>query len=287
MDASMIPPGAQQPEEAKVWRVPCLEGSEMMRARFARQNFSRHFHRRFALGVIEQGGLRFHYLGQEMVAAAGQINLCLPGEVHDGQAAGDQGWRYRMFYLESRLLEQAAGELTGRQPGPPAFAGGVIQDPELAGRIWSLHCDLEARGLAGLEVESRLLLILTSLIARHGRQARRAQGVRPGEKGLGRARELIEAEYARNPSLDELSSQAGLSRFHFLRSFRARYGLTPHAYLNLVRLRQAKGHLGRGWPIADAAAMAGFADQSHLSRAFKKTFGITPGQFSNSLQYPA
>jgi AraC-like DNA-binding protein len=50
------------------------------------------------------------------------------------------------------------------------------------------------------------------------------------------------------------------------------------------RARKAQAMLRRGIPIADAACQAGFADQSHLNRIFKRLFGYTPGQYSNSVQ---
>ncbi|NEQ55828.1 MAG: helix-turn-helix transcriptional regulator, partial [Leptolyngbya sp. SIO3F4] len=53
----------------------------------------------------------------------------------------------------------------------------------------------------------------------------------------------------------------------------------PHAYLNHVRVHQAKRLLASGHSITDAALSTGFADQSHLHRHFKKMVGVTPGQY--------
>ncbi len=72
---------------------------------------------------------------------------------------------------------------------------------------------------------------------------------------------------------------AGLSPFHFLRSFREQVGLPPAAYQTHRRVAAAKRLVRNGCSIADSAAEAGFADQSHLSRHFQRIVGTTPGKY--------
>ena len=101
-------------EQGRAWRAPGLHGAELLAASFRRQVFARHFHEGYALGVIEGGALAFRYRGQELVAAPGEVNLAVPGEAHDGRAAAEAGWTYRMFYLEPELPARAAlGEPVG------------------------------------------------------------------------------------------------------------------------------------------------------------------------------
>jgi len=85
-------------------------------------------------------------------------------------------------------------------------------------------------------------------------------------------------------TLAELAGVACLSPYHFIRVFARHTGLTPHAWLMQLRARKARELLRQGAPIAQAAASAGFADQSHLNRTFKRLLGYTPGQFRNSVQ---
>jgi AraC-like DNA-binding protein len=88
---------------------------------------------------------------------------------------------------------------------------------------------------------------------------------------------------SRSPSLAELSAVARLSPFHLLRLFRAGVGLPPHQYLMSLRVERSKELLGRGAPIAEVAARTGFADQSHLTRCFKRLAGVTPGRFDRAV----
>jgi len=80
-------------------------------------------------------------------------------------------------------------------------------------------------------------------------------------------------------SLDAMAHMAGLSQWYFLRLFQRATGLTPHAYQMDCRLRRLRALLRRGAKAADAALIAGFADQSHMQRIFKRYHALTPQQF--------
>ncbi len=80
-------------------------------------------------------------------------------------------------------------------------------------------------------------------------------------------------------TLQALARFAGLSAFHLCRVFREAVGMAPHAYQTQVRVRRAKALLRAGLPITQAAVEAGFYDQAHLTRHFKRIVGLTPGRY--------
>lgn len=94
-----------------------------------------------------------------------------------------------------------------------------------------------------------------------------------------RARDLLESGFARSMRLAELAKECGLSPFQLVRAFRAAFGAPPHAYLMQVRVRHARTMLSRGDAISNVAFACGFVDQSHLTRVFKRHFGLTPGAY--------
>lgn len=263
--------------------LPQLGGVELLRARYVTQTFSRHFHEGYALGCIEAGAMGFRYLGQNVVAARGQVNLVVPGEAHDGHGAAPEGWAYRMFYLKPEVLAEAAGEILSR-PTLPDFRMGVIDDPALAARVRYTHRLLERPQTPLMEKETCLMALLAEWIGRWAEE--RGGSSRHGRehRAVARAREVIREEYSADLSLAALALAAGLSPWHLVRVFERATGVTPHAYLTQVRVERARQQLAGPDRIADIACECGFADQAHLTRLFKRQTGMTPGNFRKNLQ---
>lgn len=271
-------------DQVNYWIMPELNHLELLHAKYVKQSFAKHIHEGFAIGVIEAGALRFSYRGKTNIATPGCINLVIPGEAHDGTALSEEGWTYRMFYLDSKLLEQAAAELSGKDGRMPFFADGVIKDDTMANFIKRVHCSLEKAVLPLVEQESMLLSLLTEFISRHARERLPVKTARKDHRAVQIAREYIEETYDRNFSLRELSAVCHLSSFHLLRIFRERLGVPPHAYLKQVRIKRAKELLAKGRSMAFVAQETGFTDQSHFAKQFKQITGITPKKYSNIIQ---
>jgi len=101
----------------------------------------------------------------------------------------------------------------------------------------------------------------------------------PVASAVERARELLTSRVADPPSLCELADAVGANRFVLLRGFRRRFGVTPWAFVLRLRVERARALLGRGGDIVEVAHALGFADQSHLSRTFKRTVGLSPAVY--------
>ncbi len=118
------------------------------------------------------------------------------------------------------------------------------------------------------------------LIRRHADRRELASSVKACALRLRRYRDFIEADPAAPIDLAALARLASVTRFQVIRDFKRQgTGLTPGAYIRRCRLRAARQFIEQGLPLADAAAAAGFADQSHLSRVFHSIHGITPLMF--------
>ena len=276
----VIPPDPDRPRDrAIVWRSDAFRDLEIMRATFVTHAFGRHTHDEYAIGLIERGTQIFAYRGQDRASSAGEVVVLQPGEVHTGHAATRSGYTYRMFYPPPVWMERAAEELTGRRGGLPFFPEPIIQDVELASRILTFHHALEDP-TARLTRDALMLSVLTRFVARHS--APHSEPKQPSREpaAVRTARTYLEEHSDEDVSLDDLAAMAGLSPFHLVRTFRAATGLPPHAWLDQLRVRHARRLLREGMPIAQVAATAGFADQSHLTRRFKRLVGVTPGQYA-------
>ncbi len=93
-----------------------------------------------------------------------------------------------------------------------------------------------------------------------------------------RVADLLRADGAGKLSLHELAVQCEVSRSSFARAFRQTTGLPPHRWQLLARTTRARDLLQRtDAPISEIALDCGFADQSHLTRVFSRTFQVSPG----------
>ena len=95
-----------------------------------------------------------------------------------------------------------------------------------------------------------------------------------------RAKELIEKNYAKPLSLDDIAAECFLSKFYFVRLFRLHTGFSPVAYLRSFRITQAQTFLkSTDLSVEEIAERVGYEDVSAFIRAFRQVTGITPNQF--------
>ena len=267
--------------KTKLWRISDLNDLELLRAENITQSFPKHTHERYAVGVLERGALGFFYRGENVVAAAGDVNLCVPGEVHTGQPAVPEGWSYRMFYLGAEVLRQVATEVAAKPRELPFFQSGVIHDDALARQLYGVHCRLETSA-SRLEQETLLLDVLAQLVSRHADDPPPVTATGREPRVVKLVKRYLEHHYAEAVSLEDLAQLTQLSRYHLVRVFCKTVGVPPHAYLRQVRTKRAKELLASGQTPAEVALATGFTDQSHLTRWFKRLWGYTPGQYQGS-----
>jgi len=249
-----------------------LPGVELYHAHISRYAFEPHTHEAFGIGAIELGAERFRYRGAQHVAPACSVITMNPDELHTGEAETADGWRYRMVYLDPDLLE----EVTGTRHW--WFSDVVRLDVARSGQLcqlvyglWNTDDPLAQKGL--------LLDLIDTFRPFAHHTPKRPEAAHRFE----RVRDYLHDNYMHALTLDELANVASLSPWHFQRQFKAQYHVTPHQMLMAIRLWRAKAFLTHGMPAADVAAATGLVDQSHLTRAFTRRYGITPVRYQKQV----
>lgn len=268
-------------ESARYWPHAAVPGVDLLRARYVTHRYARHAHETYTLALIEDGVEEFRHDGVLLRAPKGSVALLNPEVVHTGHAGVPEGWAYRVLYPAVSVVAGIAAEM-GASPGTPHFPQTIVADPRSARLIRAAHRAAEHGDQ--LAASSLLHAALAGLLRAHARPA--PPDTRSLRDGGGRtvraARDLLHERMAAPPALAELAGAAGVGPFALLRAFRAETGMPPHAYLNQLRVRQARVLLDAGVAPAEAAARTGFADQAHLTRHFKRVVGVPPGAFQRA-----
>jgi AraC-like DNA-binding protein len=237
--------------------------------------FEPHRHDTYAIGVTVSGVQTFRYRGGRRVAFPGQVHVLHPDETHDGAPGTDDGFGYRILYVSPELVREALGgsELP--------FVEDPVRDPAPAtAPLAAILSDLDApiSDLGRVEIATQVADMLVSLERPHTRR-RLSIDVR--------AVELVREHLAAHPSeqtpASELERITGSDRFTIVRHFRRAFGTSPDRYRTLRRLDRARAAIAAGRPLAQAAFEAGFSDQSHMTRQFKRSYGMTPARWARLL----
>jgi len=236
-------------------------------------HFPRHAHDQFGMGLIAFGAQRSWSSVGSVSAEAGDIIMVNPGEIHDGIPLDGRARGWRIIYFEPATM---AGLVREEFYKPVEIRRPVARDPFLAQSFTRLFACLTDRQPDALRTEEQTIRALMTLLRHHGTAGPRLDGPSPG---VTRAIRRLDSAPEDRVTLAELAALSGLSRYQLLRGFAREVGITPHAYLVQLRVRLARRLLVQGHTPAQAALRAGFADQSHLTRAFVRQCGITPGRY--------
>ncbi|WP_238176094.1 helix-turn-helix transcriptional regulator [Kribbella albertanoniae] len=254
----------------KAWR-PALSGVvEVLHAHFPSHAYPSHTHDAWTVLIVDEGAVRYDLDHREHGLAQAQVSLLPPHVPHDGRSVQPDGFRKRVLYLETDRL---GVDLIGAAVDQPEYA-----DAALRHRIHQLHGVL-VDGDDDLEAQSRLTLIEERL---RQHLQRKVTGP-PDQRDPGAARklrDLLDANVPAGITLDEASRVVQAHPVHLVRAFSREFGMPPHRYLIGRRIDLARRYLLDGRPPAEVAVLAGFYDQSHLNRHFRKLLGVTPAAFA-------
>ncbi|MEZ8143830.1 AraC family transcriptional regulator [Enterovibrio norvegicus FF-33] len=268
-------------EHAKFDASPLLGGLELLQATYEKQAFSRHTHEGYTVGVIRHGAQRFWRNGSYHVAPTSSIIMVNADQIHDGHSASEGGWAYEAMYPTNAQFQAVTKDL-GLASDVPYFPFAVEQDPKLANQLLTLFALLRNNEdtLLTETFTHHLLLTLTCRFNKHPQQPVDIAKIGPQ---LDVVREYLHQHVTDTVNLDTLSVLSGISPYHLVRQFKARFGLPPHAYQIQQRIRLAQSMLKNGLSLVDCAIASGFHDQSHLHRHFRRAIGVTPKQYQRAI----
>ena len=242
-------------------------GVDLIEAQLRSGAFSPHRHDTYTIAVTTAGVQSFNYRGDRWQSRPGQVMILHPDELHDGYCCDQSGFSYRAAYLPPAEVQTVIGGAA-----LPYLGEVVLTDADLVGSALGMIAVCSA-GNDLFGYQDALHQLVSAM--------QRCEGSAPARRSVNReavmrVREFLDSVPEPGTNLDQLETLAGYDRWQLSRDFRALLGTSPYRYLQCRRLERAGQLLRSGLGLAAAAHEAGFADQSHFGRVFRRTFGTTP-----------
>ncbi len=262
------------------------ESLEMSSAVARMEHYPVHCHpAQFQVEVVLRGATVCGIGQQRFVIPQHSYSLVNPDVEHYNMT---QDWKHALFILFPRhTLDETAWHIYRLWCRPVMFSDVVAPcSPALTTIVNVLFHEASQPDLPGrtLLFDSALIqlsvLLLRALRGNHSAWAVAAGPPRPVWAQIARAVDLMQSCYQDDLSLDDLARAAAMSRYHFLRSFKAHVGITPYAYLQHVRLRTAASLLqASSRSITEIALACGFTSSSRFSAAFRRFYQYSPSMY--------
>ena len=250
---------------------PSAPGLERAAVYLSTCAFEPHRHDTYAIGITTAGVQTFRYRGTRRICLPGQLHILHPDETHDGAAGTEEGFGYRILYIAPELIRDAVDGWA------LPFVGDPVQKLTPTIRfVSSLLADIDEQitDLARVEIAATLADTLRALSGRSGHRP-----VTINIRAVELARDYLAAHAHEQTPASTLERITGSDRFTLARHFRRALGTSPDRYRTMRRLALARVAIESGQSLARASAEAGFADQSHMTRQFKRTYGLTPAHW--------
>jgi AraC-like DNA-binding protein len=238
--------------------------------------FPAHSHEHVCIGLVRGGEHDCRYGLRRYTVAQGDLMLVNPGEVHDGRPSGTCGRRYTMLEVDPGAFRSICCDALAKEW--IEFGSAVVRDPRAAP---ALSAWLDALGGTDPLAERDASAMLLGLLAE---SAARGPSTGAANDLAARVVRRMREEDVNADGIGELAAETGVSRYTLIRSFKRAFGLSPEDVRRQLRIERSRVLLAGSAALADIAAAAGFADQSHMTREFRRLLGISPAAYRRGLQ---
>lgn len=248
-----------------------------------------HFHDEYVISLQLRGQETCRVGGELVDLSPGEFVLINPQQVHSAETGSVQDEpEFMTLYVEPGLVAELAASMGAPTSRPEFVTAHTGVRPELARKLKHVfevaaeHAGHDAASQhAAIDAALHELLVAVFEAYSNLRIPMRRSTSRVGHRKVARALEYMRAlprgDGSRRPTTEELATIAGLSKFHFIREFERHVGMTPGAYLRMLRLTHATRLLRETQlRVSDIALNVGFADHPSFSRSFTRTMGMTP-----------
>jgi AraC-like DNA-binding protein len=249
------------------YRLPFLDGLELLNANSCTLDFPFHFHETFNISLILKNTFNTQLTDRNLKAPVGTICITNSKEIHATPCDKVVGNSFFTFYVSSDVVRK----LNKKQN--VFFKDKIIYDQNIFNELYFLSLNFNNKNI---HFENRLKSALTLLISKYST----VEEISYTTNKL--FQNFIDSTSFDTFSLSKMASQFGISKYKFIRLFKQETGLTPNSFILLKKIEQSKAMLKNGNSIFDVAIDCGFYDNSHFYKNFKRFIGVNPLEFQKA-----
>lgn len=248
-----------------------------------------HYHPNACFALVLKGAVEKLFASGNHTTEAGSVVTMPPEERHTDRFGGGGA---HMLVIEVSI-DEGNGDLSDSleallHPCLPVFRQiSHYRQSDVVSMGWRVYRELqEPDPVSCLAVSGLVLEMLACTVRNYGELVSERQA----PPWLESAREYLHAHFDRSFQIGDVAEAVGVHPVHLARTFRRHYGTSPSSYLRRLRVNWVARQLAQvdeqmvDVPLSYLAEQAGFADQSHLTRLFKRQTGLTPGQYRQVVQ---
>lgn len=270
--AVQLPPGSFYGETLRSCKLPNFELSERIYP--ARFQTPKHSHKKALFCFVMDGDYTEEYGGKMRECKSSSLLFHPPDELH-AEYFHDSGGRSFLIEIDPTWFQRIREQLKGAD-NPANFYGGSLE--LLARKLYKEFVRMD--DVSGIVIEGLLLEMLGEASRQYSQIT-----VNQPPRWLQQARELLLARFAENLTLSEVARVVGVHPVHLAQMFHRTYSCTVGEYIRRLRIEYACRELATSEkPIVDIALAAGFCDQSHFTRTFKRSTGLAPSQYRETIR---
>lgn len=236
--------------------------------------FRKHAHEEYSVALVTGGESLFRFVDEEFHIRKGQLVVIGPGIVHQCSPECVAEWSFYMLHVTAAWIQAAGFDMKAI----PAFSIRDLQNEE----FYRLETHFRQVCENIEDAEENIVMLAEAAFTHPEVKDIERTDFDSEEPKLQDICEEIRARFNETITLDELAQKAGIDRYTLIRRFGRQFNTTPHSWQIMLRVNEAKRLLENGKNITEAALEVGFYDQSHFTKIFKETFGVTPKQFAQS-----
>lgn len=242
---------------------------------FKNVTLTKHFHEEYTISLVYEGAHIFGNESDKYKVLPGIIQTINPYEIH---STTNSSWSHINIMPSVELINSIASTILQKEVFGGIRINTIIDDVKASKLFYNLFASFDVKKENRLLVDSNLVEFLDYILRKHSSIKQEEIKDIKCEK-LNDSLEYINANLSNeNLSLEDISFNVGISKYHFLREFKKEFGLTPNQYIQIKKVNKARELLKKDVSLSSIAYDCGFTDQSYMIKVFKKYIGYTPSK---------